>query len=436
MNLKERFTRHFASDAEKKRFLEDMYARREKMPLVSQGMGIGFTDGEQTGTAMKKGCIATIAASAGGYNKIVKELAGMRSPKERIQAFQLANEEWLKEQIEIARNIDPNGILLINVMKLVADNRRMIEVAGESGEVDGVVIGAGFADDETIETMKKFPHMEWGPILSMELAIKGLFRGIKNMGNKPFKFVEYEDALQAGGHLGVPEKRMDPANLGQDTILSGFRGFLGKKKMDVPIFLAGGQAYGEDLERAQEMGFDGSGMGTRFLLTKESGMSDYLIRECYLNNRFRVKTAMTSPSGFLSRYIGEAPDDRCNVDELRDRIRDCVRCIDDCHFNPEMLQSADGDGSKPQFTGDQLKDFCIAAGLSLTSRIDNDGKDPLTGKMVDIKKLLLFTGEKVVKVRDDKKLHRPDGPDGKLYVPATEEMLDHVLIGEGMHAAA
>lgn len=356
---------------------------------MNGGMGIDFSNEDLAGAVINAGGIGVLAASLVGYNEIYKEKFEKMKMEERRYLRDKADEETLSRKIKKVRQISPHGILGTNLMRAVDNYDLLVKVIGESEDVDILLVGAGLPLDLP-NTMLKYPHMRYVPIVSSARAAQIILRRVKlRKGRKPDAW--YLELPQfAGGHLGASnaEEANDQTKFKPSDIYDGIR----ELDPDIPIILAGGIMCKKDIEAALEQGFNGVSSGTRMLLTQESGMSDEILKEFYLNPDYQIITKMTSPAGLPSRYIdnGFLEEAAKVAEETRKR---CVSCIGvkNCGFMNKKTP------------------YCIAHWLSKARRGDKDG--------------LLFSGSSLNKMWNDTIYKK----DGETYIPTVREALDLLL---------
>jgi len=377
---------------ERRQYLDDICSRRRVFPWMNGGMGVDFSNETLAAAVMEEGGIGTLAASAVGFNAAREEILAERGFEARVAKYHAANKRRITEEIAAVRARVPNGVLATNLMAAMSDFEPMVDAIGSSGDVDLLMVGAGLPRG-LARQMEQFPHMRYAPIISSDRAAKIMQRSAEGTSRPPDAF--YVELPQyAGGHLGAKdaEDALDAAKFDAAKLHDEIR----TVAPDTPLILAGGIAYGEDIERAYAIGYDGVSLGTRLLLTQESGLPDEIIIQYYLDHRYRIVTAMTSPAGLPSRYV-EGP---VNVEDFMASVRrDCVSCIGHqrCKFN------------KP---GGEETSYCIARRLPMTRRGEHGG--------------VLFTGSRLEEMRDDP-LYRD--AEGNLKVPTVQRAVERVFSG-------
>lgn len=380
-------TPRFDTSAEKTEYLDAMFAGEVSF-WGNGGMGVEFSDHNLVAAVMEEGGFGTLAASAIGYNSRHDDIKREANFQRRVELYHAANETEIQRQIALVRERMPYGILGANIMAAMSDFRRMVDAIGRSGGVDILYVGAGLPR-ELASMMTQYPHMRYAPIVSSDRAAKIMMKSAAGTDRPPDAF--YVELPQyAGGHLGAKdvEDALDAEKFAADKLFQKIH----TVTPDTPLILAGGVAYRQDIEKAFAMGYKGVAMGTRLLLTQESGLPDSTIKDDYLDPRREAVTGMTSPAGLPSRYLKPIPDDETAgiATEVRQQ---CVSCIgsDRCKFIKEETR------------------YCIARHLPLTRLGLPDG--------------VLFTGSCIEKIRRDSLYSR----NGERYVPTVRETAEFVF---------
>ena len=137
-------------------------------------------------------------------------------------------------------------------------------------------------------------------------------------------------------------------------------------------------------------------MGTRLLLTRESGMSDEQIIVKYLNELIGIIVDQNSSTGFWSSRL-DVPYTERTDETMRDALLKCVNCVGSgCQYRKNRECPTD-------------ETYCIYRDL-IKARLGED-----VG--------IYFSGGQIVIMRHDS-LYTSDG---KPYVPTIEEGLDFTL---------
>ena len=106
-----------------------------KLPIVQGGMGVGIS----------LSGLASAVANQGGIGVIAGAMIGMREP-DIVKNPVEANVRALKNEIEKARALSPNGILGVNIMVALTTFKEMVKASIES-RANIIFSGAGLPMD-------------------------------------------------------------------------------------------------------------------------------------------------------------------------------------------------------------------------------------------------------------------------------------------------
>ncbi len=411
----------FFSEQEKKEYLNKMFTVKGYYPaLGTGGMGIDFVNNPQYISELtKRGVLPTMSAVllALGEPENREILFGpkeTRLEKNRVKFSREKNKEILIDRVAKMREKNPYGIVAINLMHAVGDYKEMIKTIGnlgtknEKGEVVGngvdiLVVGAGMPRDLGVDILE-YPHLRYMPIVSSAKAAKFMMIfAKKNNGRLPDGFyIEHPDV--AGGHLG--KKEIAESGFDAQKTIDEIRKYIAEyydEDVHVPVVLGGGISYREDIDKALKIGYDSVNMGTRPLLTKESGLPNKLISAKYLVAD-DVDTTLKSPAGLPSNSVNNP--EMVVEKNAKEIVKNCIKCIKSCKY----LDAAK-DALKQGKTNAETKSYCIADKLSLT-RHGLDGG-------------LLFSGKELRVIKNDS-LYL-DQETGKALIPTVKQMVEFVL---------
>lgn len=322
----------FQNETEKKEFMEAMFRGEVPIPIIFQAMGVDFTDERYVAEAMRLGGIGTLSAAAPGYRVTGNDLSNL-SRAERSELFLEANDQRMSEQVNFVRDRHPLGILGGNVMKKLRGFSRSVDTYGKTGRVDILAAGAGVLDTNDFTQLKQFPWMEAMPIVSSAVAVRVMVKRYMEKANARIRIVLVELASKAGGHLG----KRSAAEAMEPDDPAAIRAEIAKYLPGVPVVLAGGIAYRNQIQEALAMGFQGVAIGIRGLMTQESQLSDQIIKDVFLEPRYKVVTNDNSPTGYPGRYL-EVPEEARTPEErlayAQTAVRNCISCIEtgECLF--------------------------------------------------------------------------------------------------------
>ena len=214
-------------------------------PIIQGGMAIKVSTAELAGAVANEGGIGVI----GGTALTVKEL---------------------KKEIKNAKKISPEGIIGVNIMYAASNFKELLEASVEMG-IDVIISGAGFSRD--MFSVGKKANIPIVPIVSSLRLAK--------LSEKMGASAIVVEGVEAGGHLGTDKKVKD--------ILNKIKG-----KVSLPIIAAGNIVTTEDIKNIFNSGFDGVQMGTRFLLSEESDVSDIFKKLCVKAKKEDIFEIMSS----------------------------------------------------------------------------------------------------------------------------------------------
>lgn len=393
MRLEELRVPDLRSKQEHDEFLAAAFRREVRFPLGKAAMGVGFSNSTLVSEVMRLRLLGTLAVTAIGYNAHRREILAEASLEARIARYHAANRQKLLEEILAVRERMPHGILGGNVLAAASDFESMVDVMGNSKQVDILFVGAGLPRG-LAKKMEQYPHMRYMPIVSSDRAANIMMKAAEGSTRPPDGFY-MEDPTKAGGHLGAKDVA-DAENLQKFDLQKLHDEIRPVLPETTPLLVGGGLGTGQRLEHALAKGYDGGLIASLFLLTTDSGLPDHLITKYFLDSRFKVETVMTSPAGLPSRIV-QAPK---SPDDYREEIRDrCVSCIGHkrCRFYNAKFEEEE---SKPL----DKRAYCIAHRLPMTQRGEEGG--------------VLFTGN-----LDDLRGNSLYSRNGQPYVPSAEEAL-------------
>ncbi|MBU0458444.1 nitronate monooxygenase [Patescibacteria group bacterium] len=396
----------FHSEAQKQEYLQALFNGEVKV-LMSGGMGAGFTEENFCGAMSEAGHIGTYSAAIPGWRlgQEAQEFQTVGNLRERnAEAIERAS-NYLRERYEFA-------VKNSNFMELLPSYKQSRGEVVRNGAFDILSVGAGMdselpADmaEANAELQKEEPKrtLRYMPIVSSVLAAKIYHKKYANSGNSPDSlrppdgyYLELpidKRGNTAGGHLGAKKtKDPNPDDFDPEVILAGIRKF----DETSPVILAGGIAYRDQIKAALDMGFAGVSMGTRYLLTQESGMSNERIKDMYLNPDVGMLLDQNSPTGYWSSRL-DVPHTERTIELIREAIGGCVDCVGDiCEFRSNWKDTED-------------THYCIYRDL-IKARL---------GKEVGI----YFSGGQIIVMRHDDRYRN----DGQIYIPTVEEITEYSL---------
>jgi len=244
----------------------------------------------------------------------------------------------LKKEIKKAREMT-DGILGVNIMFAFTGFKDALKASIESG-IDLVISGAGFSRD-----MFSVGNKYDVPIVPIVSSLK-LARISERLGASAVVV----EGGNAGGHLGTDQDSWD--------IVTAI-----KERLKIPVIAAGDVVSSDDMDKMFDMGLDGVQMGTRFLATLESDVSDYF-KELLVKAKNSDVVKMMSSAGFPANAL------RTRFSELvlagkAPKPENCTNCLKHCNkkfcIKDSLIRAREGDKDRGIFfTGegiDKIKDI-------------------------------------------------------------------------------
>lgn len=243
--------------------------KREVLPLVQGGMGIGVSAHRLAGSVAREGCVGTISSvDLRRHHPDLMQATGKLRDRQAIEA---ANLVALDREIRAARERSGGrGAVAVNVMKAVSQYAGYVRQSCASG-ADAVVVGAGLALDLP-ELARDWPEVALVPIVSEARAAGLIARRWAKRGRAPDAIV-VEHPRYAGGHLGATRQdEVADARFDFKRVLPAIRAALHDAGLDadrIPLIAAGGINSPERARAAHAAGADAVQVGTPFAVTEE-----------------------------------------------------------------------------------------------------------------------------------------------------------------------
>ena len=310
------------------------------VPIIQGGMGVGVS----------LSGLASAVANCGGIGVISGVQIGFRE-EDFANNSEAANIRAMVKEINLTRELSPNGIIGINLMVAIKNYDDMAIAAAKAG-VDLIISGAGLPSD--LPKFIKGTNTKIAPIVSSGKAAALITKLWKR------RYDYYPDLIivegpEAGGHLGFSFEELENAEADaleeilKDVIeaIKPFEEEIGKK---IPIIAAGGIYDGKDIAKYLKLGASGVQMGTRFVATEECDATlEY--KQSYVNAKAEDIKLVLSPVGMPGRAISNPFIKRAEQGPIK--VEKCYLCLTPC---------------KPATTP-----YCISTALinSVSDNIDN-----------------------------------------------------------------
>jgi len=261
------------------------------LPIIQGGMGIRVSASRLAGAVAKEGGVGIIAAVA----------LGLSSPyyKKKSDYF-AANKLALKDEIEMARQAAPNGVLGVNCMVAITDHEAMVRTAAENG-ANVIISGAGLPLNLPAYT-KEHPDCALLPIVSSAKAARLICRRWSHTHGRLPDGLVVEDPNTAGGHLGARRDELGNPDYDLDHVIPEIMTYLDGEGFDIPVIGAGGIWDRADIDHQLALGASGVQMATRFISTHECDAADEF-KSLYLKRKPADVVIVDSPAGLPGRAV-------------------------------------------------------------------------------------------------------------------------------------
>lgn len=285
---------------------------KPEYPIIQGGMAIKASLARLAANVANEGGIGVIAATGLKLNE-------------------------LKNEITKARKMT-DGIIGVNIMYAASDFINLLKTSIESG-IDLVISGAGFSRD--MFSIGKKSNVPIVPIVSsLKLA---------NISERLGAAAIVVEGGNAGGHLGTDR---DSWNIVKSI----------KESVSIPVIAAGDIVNNADIKKMFNMGMDGVQMGTRFLASRESSVSE-VFKNLYVKVKSQDVVTIMSSVGFPANAI-KTRFAELVMDGKAPKPVNCDNCLKKCN-----------------------KNFCVRDAL-------------LKGHKGDLEQGLFFTGKGVEKIKE------------------------------------
>ena len=314
-------------------------------PIIQGGMGIRISLSKLANACINSGIIATISAAQVGFlNKnFRKDPLG-------------ENKIELKKEIEKIREVNPNGILGVNLMHAINHFDEYARFLATQ-DIDFIVSGAGLPLD--LPEYIKDSKVKGAFIVSSARAAKILLRSWDRRYNYMPEFVVCEGPL-AGGHLGFSKEDMESGNvMSLEDIVEETKEIVKvyeeKYGITIPIIAGGGVHDGKDMAKMLNVGADGVQISTRFIASHECDASlEY--KMMIVNSKESDIVRVSSPAGLPGRAIKNFLTEKLKKENLK--VNYCVDCLKTCKkvgipycITEQLGNSSAGDVNGLIFTG-------------------------------------------------------------------------------------
>ncbi|MBA7669366.1 hypothetical protein ES703_77496 [subsurface metagenome] len=244
--------------------------------------------------------LASAVAEEGGVGTISS--IGLGDVEASKNEYEKMSREALQREIRKAKKIT-NGHIAVNFMGVLSNVNDLIMAAVREG-IKIIVYGAGLPaklpgliEDNSVNLL---------PIVSSARVAELILRVWDKRYERTADAIILEGPL-AGGHLGFSEEQLDhPEKYSLDKllpeILETVKTYEDKYGKKIPVIAAGGIFNGKDIARMLSLGASGVQLATRFVCTKECGVSPEF-KQAYLDANEEDIVIIKSPVGMPGRAI-------------------------------------------------------------------------------------------------------------------------------------
>ncbi len=261
------------------------------IPIIQAGMGVQVAKSELAGAvgrANAVGCISTVGIGTleGHLNNYIEE------SNKRL--------DW---QLKNARKLAPGGVLAVNIMMALSNYDEIVKVCVRN-KVDMIITGAGLP--LSLPGLTKGSGIKLIPVISSGRSLAILLKAWHRRYRKMPDAVIVEGPL-CGGHLAFTRDQIShPQSVSIQKLFADVKEVLApyeaEYQMKIPVLGAENIATAKDVMNMLALGFDGVQIGTRFILTEESGIAPKS-KEVYRKAKDSDVTVIQSPLGMPLRVL-------------------------------------------------------------------------------------------------------------------------------------
>ncbi|MBI9037448.1 MAG: nitronate monooxygenase [Bacteroidales bacterium] len=260
------------------------------IPIVQGGMGVRVSLSSLAASVANLGGIGTISS------------VGLGDIKVSANNYEETSREALIKEIRKAKSMT-DGHLAVNFMGVLSNIEDLVKTSVKEG-IKIIVFGAGLPTK--LPALVNDPSVNLLPIISSARVAEFILRIWDKLYKRTADGLILEGPL-AGGHLGFSVeqlKHVEDNSLEKllPEILETIKPYEDKYGKKIPIITAGGIYNGKDIARMLSMGASGVQMGTRFVCTKECGVSQKF-KQAYIDAKEEDIVIIKSPVGMPGRAI-------------------------------------------------------------------------------------------------------------------------------------
>lgn len=285
-------------------------------PIIQGGMAVRVSGAS----------LASAVANTGGIGIISTIGLGLNSPYfKKVRLFE-ANRLALIDEIQLARQLSPQGILGVNIMTALKDYESMVRASSEAG-IDLIISGAGIPLKLPEYTLD-YPDVALVPIVANVNEVKKICRYWEQHYHRLPDALVVKTPNQVGGFLGAKSSELGNPSLNLEQIIPNLLHYLDTEvKASIPLIAAGGIWSREDINLALSWGAKGVQIGTRFITTDECD-ADLAYKLFHLQASSQDLAIVPSPVGVPSRVLNNSFAQKviaCDPDLEKRCIANCLQ---------------------------------------------------------------------------------------------------------------
>jgi nitronate monooxygenase len=302
-----------------------------RYPIIQGGMGVRISGPNLAAAVANAGGVGIISAVGLGLSSAYFD-PNQKPGVQRREAFFEANRLALRDALQQARRLSPEGVIGINSMVAARDHETTVRTAAEYG-ANLIIAGAGLPL-QLPSYVQDYPEVALVPIVSSVRAAKVICRKWERQGQLPDGFV-VESPRTAGGHLGAKVEELDDPALDATQVVPELVTYIQQELgTEIPVIAAGGIWDHEDIERMLALGASGVQLGTRFITTHECD-AHLNYKQAHLQAQPEDVVLVPSPVGLPGRAIRNAFAEQAIAQSLNEGIN-CVGCLQACKFRDQQ----------------------------------------------------------------------------------------------------
>lgn len=315
-------------------------------PIIQGGMGVRVSTASLCAAVANEGGLGVLAS------------VGLGDEKESEKDYLHSSEEALRKQIRRAKELT-KGYIGINIMASLTNFESLARASVEEG-ADLILSGAGLP--LRLPSYVGGSNIKLAPIVSSARAAELVCR------NWSRKYSRLPDAIviegpAAGGHIGFSFSELISGEaVSLEQLLKEVKEVADKYEKGrgkIALVVAGGIFNGKDIARMLKLGADGVQMATRFVCTKECGVSQNY-KDAYLKSSKDDIIVVLSPAGMPARVIKNKFVERIEYGE-RMKFSCPYKCLKTC--NPNIVNYCIADALVNSSKGD-LEDGLVLCGAN------------------------------------------------------------------------